>query len=105
MIIMSPFEGRATIPRPPGFIEVILGAPGDPLALKDTRVAWAWINAIVQMNRESFHPQDNLAKVAKAAGFSPMQLEDSIRSALAKDLTEHQKAVAAEYRSQYGSMT
>jgi hypothetical protein len=105
MIIMSPYEGRATIPRSPGFIEVILGAPGDPLALKDTRVAWAWIGAIVQLNKESFHPQDNLGKVAKAAGFTPTQLQDSMRSAMAKDLTEKQKSVAAEFRSQYGSMT
>jgi hypothetical protein len=102
MIIMSPFEGRATIPRSPGFIEVILGTPGDPWALKDVRVAWSWTAAIVQMNKESFQPQENLGRVAKSAGFTPMQIDTAIRTAAAKDATDsYRRALAAEYTREY----
>ena len=100
MIIMSPFQGRATIPRAPGFIEVILGERGDSWALRDKRVVWSWIATLVQMNRTSFPPRDNLKKMAEESGFTVEQLDDAISKATSETTDPSRAKLAAEYSKQ-----
>src|SRR5271170_4025426 len=64
MVIMSPFEGRAIIPRSPWFIEVILGEPGNTWALRDERVVSTWAVELLQLNKVEHKPEANLNRVA-----------------------------------------
>lgn len=102
MKMMSPFEGRATIPRPPGFVEVILGVPGDPWLLRDKRVVWSLTSAIVQLNAVSNQREANLEQVALYAGYTPNELNQKIRSLASTDVDSSHQAVAAAYLREYG---
>ena len=57
MIIMSPFEGHATVPKSPWFVEVILGEPGDSWALKDERVVSTWAFTLIELNKVEQAPR------------------------------------------------
>jgi hypothetical protein len=110
MIIMSPFEGRATIPKPPWFIEVILGEPGDTWALKDERVVSSWaITLLAAYKAEQSPPspgsssslEANLSRVASAAGFTPEQIDHAIHSLYNDTENANRRALAREYLREY----
>lgn len=105
MIIMSPYGGRAIVPKPSGFIEVVLGAPGNKWALRDPRVVWSWTAAIVDLNKRSDSGADgrarNLARVAGTSGFTPEEIDQAIRSNAEVSSDPSQKALAAEYLKEY----
>ena len=101
MIIMSPFEGRATIPKQPWFIEVILGEPGSPWALKDERVVSSWAITLLQWNKVEQAPEANLSRVASAAGFTTEQIDHAIHSMYNDTQNANRRALAREYLREY----
>jgi hypothetical protein len=105
MIIMSPFEGRATIPKAPWFVEVILGEPGDPWALKDERVVSTWalslLDAYKAEQESGWSPQASLATVASAAGFSSEQIDHAIHTMYDDTENATRRALAREYLRVY----
>lgn len=108
MRIVSPWSGRATVPKSTGFIEIVLGVPGDQLALQDPRVVASWAKAIVLANDNDVSavgPSDakrnkTLQTFSEKAGFTPEQIDSSIRK-LAKSGDSGQQSAAMAYRSQY----
>jgi hypothetical protein len=103
MIIMSPFEGHAVIPKPPGFVEVILGVPGVRWALEDKRVVWSLTAAVVQLNKAGLSPREaNLARVANVAGFAPGQMLSAILAVARNPSDPSQRELAAEFLAEYG---
>ncbi len=110
MIIMSPFEGHATIPKSPWFVEVILGEPGDTWALKDERVVSTWAYALLEGYKEEqeppsqvngWSPQANLSRVASAAGFTPDQIDHAIHTMYDDTQNVNRRALAREYLRVY----
>jgi hypothetical protein len=101
MIIMSPFEGHATIPKAPWFVEVILGEPGDPWALKDERVVSSWAITLLELNKVEHAPQANLSRVASASGFTPEQIDHAIHSMYNDTENADRRALAREYLRVY----
>src|SRR5271170_6478656 len=101
MIIMSPFEGRATIPRQPWFIEVILGEPGDSWALKDERVVSSWAITLLELNKVEPAPEANLSRVASVAGFTSDQIDHAIHSMYNDTENATRRALAREYLREY----
>lgn len=106
MQIMSPWQGRATVPKSTGFIEVVLGVPGDKVALQDPRVVSTWAQAIVRKNDQSGFvvdaPTRNLKDFAKQVGFTPNEIDSAIRSLGTSD-DETKRSKAAMYVNQYPS--
>ena len=108
MRIVSPWSGRATVPKSTGFIDIVLGVPGDQLALKDPRVVASWANAIVLANENDTTlagPSDakrskTLRTFSEKAGFAPEQIDSSIRK-LANSGDPGQHSAATAYLSQY----
>jgi hypothetical protein len=86
MRIVSPWRGRATVPKPSGFIEVVLGIPGDKAALTDRRVVSSWALAIVRKNDSSptllpdQRRRETLKAFAEQAGFTPAEIDSAIRA-------------------------
>ena len=114
MIIMSPFEGRAIIPRRPWFIEVILGEPGDTWALKDERVVSSWAITLLEAYKESHvqvddshgskppvSPEVALSNLASAAGFTSEQIDHAIHSMYNDTENANRRAVARQYLRVY----
>jgi hypothetical protein len=115
MVIMSPFEGRATIPKSPWFIEVILGEPGNTWALKDERVVSTWAATLIEAYKEShvqvdqspqppppvLTPEASRRLVAAAAGFTPEQIDHAIHSMYNDTENATRRALAREYLRDY----
>lgn len=101
MIIMSPFEGRATIPKAPWFVEVILGEPGDTWALKDERVVSTWAIVLLELNKAEQAPQANLSRVASTAGFTTDQIDHAIHTMYNDTQNASRRALAKEYLRAY----
>jgi hypothetical protein len=116
MIIMSPFEGRATIPKAPWYVEVILGEPGDTWALKDERVVSTWAFTLIQAYKESHVQIDNdphrrpppyvspevaRSNLASAAGFTPEQIDHAIHSMYNDTQNASNRALAKDYLRDY----
>ena len=49
-MMFSPWEGRTTMPVPPNFLTVVLGARGDLAALQNNKVLVGMLNSIVAKN-------------------------------------------------------
>jgi hypothetical protein len=49
-MMFSPWEGRATVPTPPGFVTVVVGPRGDLAALQNNEVLAAMLSSIVAKN-------------------------------------------------------
>lgn len=101
MIIMSPFEGRATIPRSPWFVEVILGEPGDTWALKDERVVSTWALTLLDLYKVEQAPEANLSRVASASGFTSEQIDHAIHTMYENTENADRRALAREYLRVY----
>lgn len=101
MIIMSPFEGRATIPKPPWFVEVILGEPGDTWALKDERVVSTWALTLLELNKAEQAPEANLSRVASVAGFTPDQIDHAIHTMYNNTENANRRQLARDYLRVY----
>ncbi len=101
MIIMSPFEGRATIPKSPWFVEVILGEPGNTWALKDERVVSTWAITLLELNKVEQAPESNLSRVASIAGFTPEQIDHAIHSMYNDTENVNRRALARDYLGVY----
>jgi hypothetical protein len=106
MKIVSPWRGRATVPKPSGFIEVVLGVPGDRAALTDRRVVSSWALAIVRKNESSPTPltdqkrSETLNEFAEQAGFTPAEIDSAIR-ALADVNDNNQRYAVDMYLDEY----
>ena len=109
MIVMSPFEGHATIPKSPWFVEVILGEPGDRWALKDERVVSTWARALVETyqvekterHRVEWSPEVALSDLASASGFTPDQVDHAIHTMYDDTHNVSRRALAKEYLRDY----
>jgi hypothetical protein len=101
MIIMSPFEGRATIPKSPWFVEVILGEPGDTWALRDERVVSTWALTLLDLYKVEQAPEANLSRVASVAGFAPEQIDHAIHTMYDNTQNATRRALAREYLRVY----
>ena len=101
MIIMSPFEGHATIPRSPWFVEVILGEPGDTWALKDERVVSTWALTLLDLYKVEQTPEANLSRVASASGFTSEQIDHAIHTMYENTENVTRRALAKEYLRVY----
>jgi hypothetical protein len=85
---LSPWQGRAIVPKSSGFIEIVLGRIGDRAALSNPKVISSLATEIEKHNRLS---PDNLEKrkqtlqtVSEEAGFKAADVDAAIR-ALAND--------------------
>jgi hypothetical protein len=106
MRIVAPWQGRAVVPKSSGFVQVVLGVPGDKWALRDPRVVSSWAEAIA---REDEAPsllspdqkrKETLATFAKQAGFTPGQIDSAIR-ALADVNDPYQRHAVDLYLGEY----
>jgi hypothetical protein len=106
MRIVAPWQGGAIVPRSSGFIQVVLGVPGDKWALRDPRVVSSWALAIVQKSEApSLLPpeqkrKETLVTFAKQAGFTPEQIDSAIR-ALADVNDPYQRHAVGLYLDEY----
>jgi len=101
MIIMSPFEGHATIPKSPWFVEVILGEPGDTWALKDERVVSTWALTLLDLYKVEQAPEANLSRVASVSGFTSEQIDHAIHTVYDNTENANRRALAREYLRVY----
>jgi hypothetical protein len=89
LIFFSPWEGRATVPKPQGFVGVVLGLRGDRTALANPKVVSSITAAI---NAENDSPgvvgtsqkerDETLKAVARKAGFEGVELDSAIRTTM-----------------------
>jgi hypothetical protein len=101
MIIMSPFEGLATIPKSPWYVEVILGEPGDTWALKDERVVSTWALTLLDLYMVEQTPEANLSRVASVSGFTPEEIDHAIHTLYDNTHDITRRALAHEYERVY----
>jgi hypothetical protein len=84
MRILSPWEGRGTVPKSSGFVEVVLGRAGDRAALNNQAVVWSMAAAVVETKEKSHaaNPptgEEALRQVAKEAELDPSAVDAAIR--------------------------
>jgi hypothetical protein len=89
--ILSPWQGRAVVPRPQGFIEVVLGQVGDRAALENHKVLAALAAEVLEKNKQDpgdfIQRQYILESVSYNAGFKAAEVDAAIRE-VAKDPKE-----------------
>ena len=107
----SPWQGRATVPKPPGFIEVVLGVLGDIAALENPEVVASIAGEIDKLNKSSSGEFQELEMnrriVSMMSGFKAEQIDSAVRR-LAGDskrwkiveATQHGKSIR-EYLERY----
>jgi hypothetical protein len=108
LIFFSPWEGRATVPKPQGFIGVVLGARGDRAALTNPKVVSSITAAI---NAENHSPRlgspsqaeryETLKVVARKAGFQAAELDSTIRTTMIDADDPTQRKRGATYVEDY----
>jgi hypothetical protein len=90
-IFYSPWGGRAVVPKPSGFIAIVLGTRGDRAALRNPKVMASALVTINEKNdklRASTSFPDKAGRtvsaVAEEGGFSPQDLDAAIKGFLAE---------------------
>ena len=106
LIFFSPWEGRAIVPKPQGFIGVVLGARGDTAALKNSRFLVSITATITSLNRENEPGFWSLKyrtfrTFSEQAGFKPDVLDNSIREFLSQTNDPSLRKLAKDYRADY----
>jgi hypothetical protein len=109
--IFSPWEGRAVVPNPQGFIDVIVGEHGDRAVLRNSKVTWAILAAIDNLNATAgwgtgrnskyFDYQVARRRIASDSGFEPAEVDAAIRSLAEETTDKHQRKVAKRYLEDY----
>lgn len=81
---LSPWQGRAIVPKPTGFVDIVLGVIGDKAALGNPRVVSSLAAEIHRQNKLT--PDDRgerkrtLRAVSREAGFSAADVDSAIRT-------------------------
>jgi hypothetical protein len=107
-MFFSPWEGRAVVPKSPGYVAIVLGTQGNRAALANPKVLSALVSAINQKNDRVRNAADfpayaskNLGTVADATGFKPQELDKAIKGFLANTddptLRNLRRAYLADY--------
>jgi hypothetical protein len=81
---LSPWRGRAIVPKPTGFLDIVLGVIGEKAALENPKVVSSLAAEIHRQNELA--PDDleerkrTLQTVSREAGFSAADLDSAIRT-------------------------
>lgn len=81
---LSPWQGRAVVPKPTGFVDIVLGVIGDKAALGNPKVVSSLAAEIYRQN--NLTPDDpgerkrTLQTVSREAGFSAADIDSAIRT-------------------------
>jgi hypothetical protein len=104
LMMYSPWRGKTTVPKPQGFVAVVLAARGSLSVLQNKKVIWSLVSAVNERNEfysggagraPLEYKKKTLEVIAEEAGFSALQLDSAIRSvALVDDDPRHKKQKA-----------
>jgi hypothetical protein len=107
-IFYSPWGGRAVVPKPSGFVAIVLGTRGDRAALQNPKVLAAAIVTINEKNDKfrataSFPARatETLRAVAEEGGFNPKDLDAAIKGFLTKTQDPSIQRLGKAYRTDY----
>jgi len=105
MRILSPWKGRGTVPKPFGFVEVVLGRAGDVAALQNPAVVWSMAAAVVETKKEicetcatQVTADQALKRVAAEVELDPSRVDAAVRKLIEQKRDPAHEKVAIEYR-------
>src|ERR1700687_2431813 len=108
LMFFSPWHGLAVVPKPPGFIGVVLGARGDIKALDNSTVVVSFATALTWLNEQDTASESDwsmkystLSRLSGEVGFKPEQVDEAIRWGLVDTKDPDLRKIAVSYLAYY----